>query len=188
MLDRYRIISDEIDTLLGRAKPKELEHAYKIIMNAPRVFAFASGRSGFIMRCFVMRLNHLGHTAYFVGEASTPPLQDGDLLLVMSGSGSTGTSLGGAMEAVKLGAKVLALVGSHTSPLGQLAAAVVELPAPHKRGIAKATAGITPSGQTAGSLFEQACFILLESFVLRRFEELGQDAAMALKRHANLEG
>lgn len=187
MLDRCRAIVSEIDTLLGLARPAELEHAYRLITAAPRVFAFASGRSGFVLRGFVMRLNHLGHTAYFVGEASTPPINGGDLLLVMSGSGSTGTSLGAAMEAVKLGAQVLAFVGTRLSPMGQLASAVVELPAPHKRGVAGAANGTAPSRQTAGSLFEQGCFVLLEGFVLRRFQELGQDPNLALGRHANLE-
>lgn len=187
MLARYRDIIGEIDTLLGRIRPAEVEHAYQLLTSAPRVFGWASGRSGFVLRSFIMRLNHLGHVAYFVGEASTPPVGEGDLLLVMSGSGSTATSLGGAMEAVKLGAQVLALVGSRVSPLGQLASAVVELPAPHKRGVAGETNGITPSVQTAGSLFEQACFVLMESMILRRFQELGQDPNAALKRHANLE-
>jgi 6-phospho-3-hexuloisomerase len=187
MLDRCRDIIGEIDSLLGSLRPSEVEHAYQVITRAPRVFGWASGRSGFILRGFIMRLNHLGHTAYFVGEASTPPVGEGDLLLVMSGSGSTATSLGGAMEAVKLGAQVLAMVGSRVSPLGQLASAVVELPAPHKRGVAGGADGITPSRQTAGSLFEQACFVLLESMILRRFQDLGQDPGLALKRHANLE-
>jgi 6-phospho-3-hexuloisomerase len=185
MLDYSRAILAEIDALLSRARSEEIEHAYGLIINAPRVFASASGRSGFVLRTFIMRLNHLGHTAYFVGEASTPPVREGDLFLVTSGSGSTATSLGAAMEAAKLGAQVLALVGSRMSPLGQLASAVVELPAPHKRGVAGQSD--QPSRQTAGSLFEQGCLILFESMVLRRFHELGLDTAAALHRHANLE-
>lgn len=177
------IILDEIRLLLDQARPAEVEHAHQLILRAPRVFAFATGRSGFILRAFVMRLNHLGQPAYFVGEASTPPVDKGDLFLVASGSGTTSTTLGAAMEAAKHGAAILAVVGSRVSPLGQLAAAVVELPAPHKRGVT--TEG--KSKQTAGSLFEQACFILLESLIMRRFIDLGRDRAAALARHANVE-
>ena len=183
MDQHWRGILGEIGNLLAQARPAEIEHAHQLIFRAPRVFAFATGRSGFVLRTFVMRLNHLGQSAYFVGEASCPPVGQGDLFLVASGSGSTSTTLGAAMEAARHGAEVLAVVGSRMSPLGQLASAVVELPAPHKRGVATAT----NSRQTAGSLFEQACFILLESMIHRRFVEQGGDKADALARHANVE-
>lgn len=179
----------EIGHLLGQVRPAEVDAAWSRIVAAPRIFAFATGRSGFVLRGFVMRLNHLGKTAYYVGEASTPPIGEGDVLVAVSGSGSTATTLGAAMEAVKLGASVVAIVGSRVSPLGQLAAAVVELPAPHKRGVlpGSGSSSAVISRQTIGSLFEQAAFILLESLVLRRFAEIGQDPATALRRHANLE-
>lgn len=176
-------ILGEIADLLAKARPAEVEHAHDLLRRAPRVFAFATGRSGFVLRTFIMRLNHLGQPAYFVGDASCPPVGVGDIFLVASGSGSTSTTLGAAMEAARHGASVLAIVGSRVSPLGQLAAAVVELPAPHKRGVATAT----NSRQTAGSLFEQSCFLLLESLIHRRFHEQGGDRADALARHANVE-
>jgi 6-phospho-3-hexuloisomerase len=180
----HRTILAEIGGLLDHARPDEVEAAYQSIVGAPRVFAFSNGRSGYVLRGFIMRINHLGGTAYFVGEASTPPIRAGDVLVAMSGSGTTATTLGAAMEAVKLGASVVAIVGARVSPLGQLASAVVELPAPHKRGIA---AGAAATRQTAGSLFEQAAFVLLEAMILRRFGDTGGDPAAALGRHANVE-
>ncbi len=183
MDQHWRSILGEIGDLMAKARPAEVEHAYRLIDQAPRVFAFATGRSGFILRTFIMRLNHLGQPAFFVGDASCPPVGTRDLFLVASGSGSTSTTLGAAMEAARHGAEVLAIVGSRVSPLGQLASAVVELPAPHKRGVATAT----NSRQTAGSLFEQACFLLLESMINRRFTDQGGDKADALARHANVE-
>lgn len=187
MDQHWRSILGEIGELMAQLRPAEVEHAYQIITRAPRVFAFATGRSGFVLRTFVMRLNHLGQPAFFVGDASCPPVDKGDLFLVVSGSGSTSTTLGAAMEAARHGAEVLAMVGSRVSPLGQLASAVVELPAPHKRGVAVATATATSSRQTAGSLFEQACFLLLESLINRRFVDQGGDKVDALARHANVE-
>ncbi len=183
MDQHWRSILGEIGDLLAQARPAEVEHAHQLLLRAPRVFAFATGRSGFVLRTFIMRLNHLGQPAFFVGDASCPPVGPRDLFLVVSGSGSTSTTLGAAMEAARHGAEVLAVVGSRVSPLGQLAAAVVELPAPHKRGVA----GAGNSRQTAGSLFEQACFVLLECLIHRRFVEQGGDKADALARHANVE-
>lgn len=146
--------------------------------------AYASGRSGFLLRTYIMRLNHLGHAAFFVGDASTPLVAPDDVFLVVSGSGSTATSHGAAVEADKLGARVAAIVGSRTSPIGRLAEVALELPAPHKRGVASRGES---SEQTAGSLFEQAAFLVLETMVQRRFAELGGDPQRALDRHANLE-
>lgn len=182
----WRCILAEVGDLLAHLRADEAEHAYRLLTRAPRVFAFATGRSGFVLRAFVMRLNHLGQAAYFVGDASCPPVGRGDLFVVASGSGSTSTTLGAAMEAARHGAEILAIVGSRVSPLGQIASAVVELPAPHKRGVASGTA-VLASRQTAGSLFEQACFVLLEALILRRFSEQGADRSAPLARHANVE-
>ena len=185
MIDLAHAILDEVRDLVGQARPAELERLHELVRSAPRVFAFATGRSGFVLRGFVMRLNHLGQPAFYVGDASTPPVRPGDLLLCMSGSGTTATTLGAAMEAAKIGATVAAVVGARISPLGQLAQAVVELPAPHKRGVS--VPGAVATRQTAGSLFEQAAFVLLETIIMRRFQELGQDPVEALRRHANIE-
>ena len=154
------------------------------LLEHPRLFAYATGRSGFYLRTFIMRLNHLGHHAYYVGEASTPPLGPGDALLLMSGSGSTATSLGAAREAQGLGCTVYALVGDAASPMGQLASMALELPAPHKRGVSR---GGQASQQTTGSLFEQCALLILESWVYDLFQVTGGDRRAALTRHANLE-
>jgi 6-phospho-3-hexuloisomerase len=184
MLSQTRLIVDEINQLLCGIDAAAVDAFYRAITFTPVVMAYATGRSGFLLRTFIMRLNHLGQRAYFVGDASTPPVSRDDCFVVMSGSGSTATSLGAAMEASRQGARIAAIVGSRISPMGQLAQVLVELPAPHKRGIGQA--GLT-SQQTAGSLFEQGAFLLLESLVLRRYEELGRDPMRPLVRHANLE-
>lgn len=184
MLPHGHAILDEIAALLDRVRVEEVQRLGEVLAAAPRVMAYATGRSGFLLRTFIMRLNHLGHRGFYVGDASTPPVVAGDVFLVVSGSGSTATSLGAAMEAAKLGATVAAVVGSRVSPMGQLAETLVELPAPHKRGIAK---GGELSMQTAGSLFEQGAFLLLEAIILEFFAASGRDVDQALERHANLE-
>lgn len=184
MLRSSDIILGEVSALVSRVSQEAFDAFCQRLIAAPRVMAYATGRSGFLLRSFIMRLNHLGQTAYYVGDASTPPVTPGDLFLTVSGSGSTATSLGAASEAQRLGADVIAILGSRQSPLGELASLSLELPAPHKRGIASDG---QPSEQTAGSLFEQGAFIILESLVYRAFIIHGQGVEAALKRHANLE-
>ncbi|MHC5068301.1 MAG: SIS domain-containing protein, partial [Planctomycetota bacterium] len=159
------LIQAEIRSLLERVDDAAIDGFYNELSAAPRVMAYSVGRSGFLLRSLVMRLTHLGGHAFFIGEASTPPVAAGDLFVVCSGSGSTATTLGAASEAARYGARVAAIVGSRTAPLAELADVVLELPAPHKRGIA---AGEQSSAQSAGSLFEQAAFLVMESMVLRR--------------------
>ncbi len=184
MLTYQRLIISELGQLLERVKPKEVTQLNDFLVGTPVIMGYANGRSGFLLRSFIMRLNHVGQRAYFVGDASTPPVRAGDGFLLVSGSGTTATSLGAAMEASKLGARIAAITGSRISPLGQLAEVLVELPAPHKRGVPEG--GVT-SEQAAGSLFEQSAFILLEGLIQRRYEEVGKDPAGPLDRHANVE-
>ena len=187
MRELSRGILNEVGELLDRCDQAEWDAVYHAIGGSPRVLAYATGRSGFLLRTLVMRLNHLGQSAFFVGEASTPPVQRGDLLVVMSGSGSTATTLGAVREAARHGARVAAIVGARDSELGKLATHVLELPAPHKRGVAGEAEAATATQQTAGSLFEQAAFLVLETIILRRFQDLGHTTESALRRHANLE-
>ncbi|TVR45304.1 MAG: SIS domain-containing protein [Planctomycetota bacterium] len=178
------IILAEVSALVQQIQQSDFDEFCQHLLGARRVMAYATGRSGFLLRSFIMRLNHLGISAYYVGDASTPPVAPGDHFLTVSGSGSTATSIGAASEAQRLGAIVIAILGTRSSPLGALATHVLELPAPHKRGVA---AHGLPSEQTAGSLFEQGAFILLESLVHRCFLDQGHGVEAALQRHANLE-
>ena len=77
-------------------KLKEVE---KLITEANRIFISGAGRSGFAARGFSNRLMHLGYTVYFVGEPTTPSIQEGDLLIVGSGSGNTASLVSNTKKA-----------------------------------------------------------------------------------------
>ena len=53
------------------------------------IFIYGAGRSGFIGRGLVMRLVQSGFKAFFIGESSTPPMNQDDLLIMISGSAKT---------------------------------------------------------------------------------------------------
>ena len=48
---------------------------------------------------------HLGYTVYFVGEPTTPSIQEGDLLILGSGSGNTASLVSNAKKAKDQGSK-----------------------------------------------------------------------------------
>ena len=53
-----------------------------------------------------MRLMHMGKQVYVVGEIVTPSIQQGDLLLIVSGSGETESLVAMAKKAKRLGATI----------------------------------------------------------------------------------
>ena len=80
-------ILGELTRNAEQIRQEELEGFADQIQKAKRVFVAGAGRSGFVARAFSNRLMHLGLTVYFVGEPTTPSIQEGDLLVIASGSG-----------------------------------------------------------------------------------------------------
>jgi 6-phospho 3-hexuloisomerase len=74
-----------------------------------KILVVGAGRSGLVGKAFAMRLMHLGFNIYVMGETITPAFGVGDLVFVISGSGSTTLPLTVAKMAKSLGAKVLAV-------------------------------------------------------------------------------
>jgi 6-phospho-3-hexuloisomerase len=175
---------EELGGVLGRLTPAMAETLIKEVSAAPRIFGCAAGRSGFILRGFLMRLMHLGFTVYSVGETITPRIRPGDLLIVMSGSGETAQPREMQRRANAVGARTLALTTHPESTIGREAQVTVIIP-----GTTKLTRKQeTKSVQCPGSLFEQATFLFLEAVVLIFYQRrLGRDHGEVLDRHADLE-
>ena len=50
------------------------------------IFLAGAGRSGFVAKSFAMRLMHLGFYVYVFNETIAPPVQDGDIIIIISKS------------------------------------------------------------------------------------------------------
>ena len=66
-----------------------------------------AGRSSLVGRAFAMRLMHLDFNVYIMGETITPSMEEGDVALIISGSGSTRLPVTVADMARSLGIRVL---------------------------------------------------------------------------------
>jgi len=174
----------ELGGVFRRLPPHLAETLIRELEAAPRIFGCATGRSGFILRGFLMRLMHLGMTVYVVGETITPRLAPGDLLLVISGSGETPQPREVLRRANAVGARTLALTASPESTIAREAQVVLHLP-----GTTKLTqAGEPASAQCPGSLFEQAAFLFLEGVILILYRGRPEHSPLAvLSRHADVE-
>ncbi len=178
------LMRGELEGLLARLTPEMAEILIREVEAAPRIFGCATGRSGFILRGFLMRLMHLGLTVYMVGETITPRLQPGDLLISMSGSGETAQPREIQRRANTVGARTLALTACPDSTIAREAQVAILIP-----GTTKLTLAHEPSSlQCPGSLFEQATFLFLEAVVLLLYQRrLGHDQGEVLSRHTDLE-
>jgi 6-phospho-3-hexuloisomerase len=174
----------ELGGVLAQITPEMAETLIKEVEAAPRIFGGASGRSGFILRGFLMRLMHLGFTVYFVGETTTPRIRPGDLLLVLSGSGETAFPREMQRRANAAEARTLALTAHADSTIGREAQVVITIPGTTKLTRTQETASV----QCPGSLFEQATFLFLEAVVLILYQRRsGHNQGEILDRHADLE-
>jgi 6-phospho 3-hexuloisomerase len=176
----------EIVDCLGRVDAEAMEAVAARIAAAPRVFLAGAGRSGCMVRAFAVRLAHLGMDVHLVGDATTPAMARGDLLLVGSGSGRTPSLLAVAGKAKEIGAEIVLLTIDPACPMGALADTVVAIPAPSSKAATREP-GRVATTQPMGSLFEQSLLLVLDAMVLLLMERLGQTPAAMFARHANLE-
>lgn len=154
----------------------------QLLLNARAVFAVGNGRSGLALRMAAMRLMHLGLDVHVVGETTARAIGEGDLLLAVSGSGSTHGTLHAAQVAVKKGAVVVAITANAASPLAETASHVLTVPGAEKTDRSGAV-----SEQYAGTLFEQVSLVLLDAVFYAMWKRGGQSADEMYTRHGNLE-
>jgi 6-phospho-3-hexuloisomerase len=141
---------------------------------ARRWFFSGQGRSGLVAAQVAMRFMHIGRASHLVGEATAPAIGRGDGLVVISGSGTTATSLRHAEVAGAMGATVLVVTRAPESELAQLADTVLTVP-------------LVPSGQLGGNLFEQSALIILDSIVTILGSALDDAHGRLRANHANLQ-
>ena len=172
----------EVTTILAQLDDASADTMVATLLQAPRVFVVALGRSGFILRMFAMRLMQIGLIAHVVGDATTPAIAPGDLLVALSGSGRTETVLMLARKAKQLGAQVLAITSDAATPLAALADVTLIVPA-----AAIKTDITAPTRLPLANALEQAMAITLDCIGAMVAERCGQDNPALLRRHANLE-
>jgi 6-phospho-3-hexuloisomerase len=180
--EKVEVILDENRLLLKNLDKEAVDTFVRKILTARNVFCSAQGRSGFILRCFCMRLMHLGCQAHFCGETVTPALGREDLLIVLSGSGETPSTIEAVRSAKERGAHTIGILGNLDSSIGSLVDGSIHVP-----GTTKLSKKSEPlSEQMSGSLFEQTSFLLLEAVVLVLYQD-AVDMGSVSPRHAVIE-
>ena len=91
-----------IGGVIQSIEDSEIEKMIDILLSHKdhKTLLLGSGRSGFVGRAFALRLMHLGFNVYVSGETITPALTGDDLVVALSGSGTTTTVVAQAEVAI----------------------------------------------------------------------------------------
>ncbi len=161
----------ELKKVLAKINLRDVSSFAEEVKKAKKVYLIGAGRSGLVAKNLAMRLVRLKKEAFVIGETITPEVKNGDLLVVISGSGETGEILSTVKICRVKGAKVLGITGVADSPLAKLSHVLIIIPAqiPQRLGNQyqlRELIGV-PERSPVKSLFEVCSLIFLEVAVAR---------------------
>ena len=171
----------------------EIDRIVEVILEARenKILLIGTGRSGFVGRAFALRLMHLGFNVYVSGETITPALIPEDLVLAISGSGTTTTVVAQAEVSKAVGSKVVAVTSHQDSALAHLADEVIVVKGRTKidQDFDYDRRQITGEYDNAplGTMFEISVMVFLDSVIAYLMQKLGVTEIDLRKRHANAE-
>jgi len=197
--------------ILAAVDQKQIDELVDAIIDARRIFVSGWGRAGNIVRILGMDMSQLGMNVFCVGDNNTPSIHEGDILLVMSGSGNTKTISIIAQEAKDFGAEVGLISTSAESIIGEIADYNIVIPKvdtpmnrimaekrPQKDPKFKSTAGtrevwdLTDEERAQMTLEQmeityQIAFVLNEVIQHKVMEEIGETVECVHYYHNSLE-
>ncbi|MBC7130490.1 6-phospho-3-hexuloisomerase [Candidatus Bathyarchaeota archaeon] len=185
-----------IKRAIEELNPEDVEQFIQLLLGAKnrKIFVVGMGRSGFVGRAFALRLMNLGFNVYFLGETITPAAGKGDLLIAISGTGTTKMVLTASAAAKEIGATVIAITSFPESPLGQMADLVVTVKGRTKAGwpkeedyLARQLMGEKEPLTPLGSIFENNCMVFLDSVIVELMHRIGSTEEDLRRRHATIE-
>ena len=195
-----KVATDEIVAGIKRSieglNLKDVERMIELLLEAKdkKIFIVGMGRSGFVGRAFALRLMNLGFNVYFLGETITPAAGEGDLVIAISGTGTTKIVLTASGTAKEIGVTVIAVTSFPESPLGKVADHVVVLGGRTKLGwpkekdyLARQLIGEREPLTPLGSIFENNCMVFLDGLIVELMHKLGRTEEDLKHRHATIE-
>ena len=196
-----QILFQSMDVILGNlksnmehlSKAKYFSHTQKFIdlvydglTKKRKFFLLASGRSAFILQCFATRLVHLGAEVYMVTNlGSIPALSKEDILIVLSGSGTTAivvSLLTNYVNTVKPYG-IISITSHPETIIGRIGDITIKLKGRTKRDkvdLHDDTAILTPEG----TMFEIAAFVYLDAIIAELAIKMGRTNEDMLKKHS----
>lgn len=173
-------IQQKLDDILDDVPQEDIDKFKDLLLESDRVFVYGAGRSGLVAKAFAIRLVHLGIQTYVIGETITAPVQKGDMVLIISGSGKTIPAVMTAEIAHNLKAKVVALTGRKNSDISRFSDVTLLISARCDEPERKKYAPL-------GTLFEASAWVLLDGVVAGLLERMDESEESMQERHATLQ-
>ena len=174
-----QLVLDKISEVLDATDEAYADHLTALMDKAKRIFIAGAGRSKLVGNFLAMRLMHGGYDVSVVGEIVTPAVREGDLLVVISGSGETEQLIAFAKRAKSFGASIVLLTANPDSTLSELSDDVFQIGVPQIYAKVK--------GMPMGTVFELSTLCFLEALISHIIWEKGVPEEEMRTRHANLE-
>ena len=157
-----------------------------------KALVVGAGRSGLVGKAFAMRLMHVGIDVYVMGETITPAIGEGDIVIIISGSGSGAMSTTAARMAKRLGSIIFAVTSYPDSDLGRVSDYIVVVPG--REAVAeeidyqsRQLLGEHESLAPMGTLFEDTCAVFLDGLIAELMARLEVSEASMKKKHSTIE-
>ncbi len=174
----------QVETLLDTLLYTKIAEKKALILGA--------GRSGLVGRAFAMRLMHVGIDVYVMGETITPAIGEGDIVIIISGSGSGAMSTTAAHMAKRLGSQIFAVTSYPDSELAQISDHVIvvsgrEAVAEESDYQSRQLLGEHESLAPMGTLFEDTCMVFLDGLIAELMIRLEVSEVSMRKKHSTIE-
>ena len=170
----------KIKDILRKVSHEDVKRVTDLFFNSNRIFVYGAGRSGLVAKAFAIRLVHLGFQTFVIGETITGPVQKGDLVIIVSGSGETIPAVMTAEITRDLGAKVVSITGKKKSEIAKYADVTLFISAACNEIERKKYAPL-------GTLFEASVWILLDGIIANLLDSKNETEENMRCRHATLE-
>jgi len=184
MSSMYQGALNELGSVFEKIDDNHVNSAIELIVRSQRIVVFAGGREKLQVMGFAMRMFHMGLDISVEGDMTTPPVRNGDLLIVSAGTGYISTALALMEVAKNSGASILMITAQPSGKCSKYADFILELPA---QTMADDQGEKRSSVLPMGSLYEGALFILFEVMVLRLIDKLNINSDFMRSNHTNLE-
>ena len=176
--------------------PGQVETLLDTLMHVKRdgrkALVLGAGRSGLVGKAFAIRLMHVGIDVYVMGETITPAIGEGDIVIIISGSGSGAMSTTAAHMAKRLGSLIFAVTSYPDSELAQTSDHIVVVPG--REAVAEESdyqsrqlLGEHESLAPMGTLFEDTCAVFLDGLIAELMARLEVSEASMRRKHSTIE-
>ena len=175
MNNYMQVVMDEVLEGLSSIDNAQFEKmALNISGTKNKIIGVAAGRMGYSLKGFIMRLSHLGYSAYMLGDTNLPRVNEGDLVIIGTSSGETPSIKLFAEQAKDHGAQVCVVTASPDSSIGSLADSIL------------CYKNIT-SKQLMKTYHEQLTWLLYDAMSMLIFKAADKDRVFVENNHSILE-